>query len=137
MPPKRNYSKSVSRQNSRKSMSRQGSRKSMSRQNSRKSNEWSSKNSVCPKTPSHQLNIDRNGSNWFKLTKNDIKKKKNKYEIKRLNKLPGIYIIIILKEDPNTLYLLRELQIYFTETLDYPEAPVDDGMIGRHQYTPI
>ena len=148
MPPKRNYSKSVSRQNSRKSMSRQGSRKSMSRQgsrksmsrqSSRKSNEWSSKNSVCPKTPSHQLNIDRNGSNWFKLTKNDIKKKKNKYEIKRLNKLPGIYIIIILKEDPNTLYLLREFtDLFYRNSLDYPEAPVDDGMIGHSSiYTDI
>ena len=124
--------KSMSRQGSRKSMSRQGSRKSMSRQGSRKSNEWNSRNSVCPKTPSHQLTVDRNGSNWFKLTKQDIKKKKNKYEIKRLNKLPGIYIIIVLKENPDIMYLLREFtDLFYRNSIEYPEAPVDDGMIGH------
>ncbi len=124
--------KTMSRQGSRKSMSRQGSRKSMSRQGSRKSNEWNSKNSVCPKTPSHQLTVNRDGSNWFKLTKNDINKKKNKYEIKRLNKLPGIYIIIVLKENPDIMYLLREFSdLFYRNSLDYPEAPVDDGMIGH------
>ena len=49
----------MSRQFIFKSMSRQGSRKTMSRQSSSKSNEWNSKNSVCPKTPSHQLTVNR------------------------------------------------------------------------------
>lgn len=133
--------KELSRSRSRKELSRSRSRKDLSRSRSRKSVsktsqglEWNVKNSVCPKTPSHQLTINREGPNWLRITKNDIhkKKKRNKYEIKRLNKSPGIYIIIILKEDPNTLYLLREFtDLFYRNSLDYPEAPVDDGMIGH------
>ena len=136
----RSKSKSMSRSKSKRSLSRSKSKRSLSRSKSKrmsrsKSNlNWSTKNSICPKTPAHQLTINREGPNWFRLTKNDIHKKKktNKYEIKKLNKLAGIYIIIILKEDPNTLYLLREFtDLFYRNSLDYPEAPVDDGMIGH------
>ena len=133
-----NSRKSLSRSNSRKSLSRSKSRKSISRSNSRKSLShnlvWNKRDSVCPKTPSHQLTINREGPNWMRLTKYDIHKKKktNKYEIKRLNKLPGIYIVIILKEDPTIMYLLREYtDLFYRNSLDYPEAPVDNGMIGH------
>ena len=94
---------------------------------------WSIKHSECPKTPSHQLTIDRHKSNWIKLNvTRDVKKKKNKYIINKLKKLPGIYIVIILKEDPSTLYLLREFKdLYYNGQIEYPEAPMDDGMIGH------
>ena len=94
---------------------------------------WSAKHSECPKTPLHQLTVDRHKSNWIKLNvTRDVKKKKNKYIINKLKKLPGIYMIIILKEDPSILYLLREFKdLYYNGEIEYPEAPMDDGRIGH------
>ena len=118
-----------------KSQIRSRSRSALSRSKSRQSNltKWSSKYSECPKTPSHQLTVDRYKQNWIKLNiKKDIKLTRGKYIIRKLNKLPGIYIIIVLKEDPSILYLLREFKdLYYNEHLEYPEAPMDDGMIGH------
>jgi len=91
------------------------------------------KYSECPKAPSHQLNIDRHKSNWIKLNvTKDIKKKNNKYIIKKLKKLPGIYVVIILKQDPSILYLLREFKdLYYNGQIEYPEAPMEQGAIGH------
>ena len=82
---------------------------------------WSAKYSECPKTPSHQLNVNRHTPKWIKLdVSKDVKKKKNKYLINKLKKLPGIYVMIILKEDPSTLYLLREFKdLFYGAQIDY------------------
>ena len=87
---------------------------------------------MCPKTPIHQLTVNLEGDNWIKISNKDIIKKSGKYIIKKLNHLPGVYIVIILKEYPKTIYLLREFaDLYFNQLIVYPEAPFDTGMIGH------
>ena len=116
--------------------SRSGLKKSIhtlkTKTNPSKTGEWNRRNSICPKAPSHQLTVNRTGQNWIKIKIKDIKVKNNKFIIKKLNKLPGVYVMIILKENPNIIYLLREFtDLYFNNSIEYPEAPVDNGMIGH------
>jgi hypothetical protein len=107
---------------------------SLSRSNSNPSkiNEWHKRNSLCPKMPIHQLTVNKEGDNWIKITNKDIVEKSGKFIIKKLNRLPGVYIVIILKEYPKTIFLLREFaDLYFNQQIVYPEAPLDLGMIGH------
>ena len=82
--------------------------------------------------PIHQLTVNKEGDNWIKITNKDIVEKSGKFIIKKLNRSPGVYIVIILKEYPKTIFLLREFaDLYFNQQIAYPEAPLDLGMIGH------
>ena len=105
---------------------------SLSRSTPSKINEWYKRHSLCPKMPIHQLTVNRMGDNWIKISNKDIVEKSGKFIIKKLNRLPGVYIVIILKEYPKTIFLLREFaDLYFNQQIAYPEAPLDLGMIGH------
>ena len=123
---------SLSKSKSKTSLSKSKTAPSRSKTTPSKINEWQKRNSLCPKTPIHQLTVNRHDDNWIKITSNDIIEKSGKFIIKKLNRLPGVYIVIILKEYPKTIYLLREFaDLYYNQQIVYPEAPLDLGMIGH------
>ena len=135
-PKSKSRSKSKSKSKSKTSLSKSKSKSktapSRSKTTPSKINEWQKRNSLCPKTPIHQLTVNRHDDNWIKITSNDIIEKSGKFIIKQLNRLPGVYIVIILKEYPKTIYLLREFgDLYYNQQIAYPEAPLDLGMIGH------
>ena len=131
-PKSKSKSRSKSKSKSKTSLSKSKTAPSRSKTTPSKINEWQKRNSLCPKTPIHQLTVNRHDDNWIKITSNDIIEKSGKFIIKKLNRLPGVYIVIILKEYPKTIYLLREFaDLYYNQQIVYPEAPLDLGMIGH------
>ena len=75
----------------------------------KKTSEWTKDSPECPKTPYHQPTIDREGENWIKLdlTK-DVVQEDDRYILANEGITTGIYIMIVLKTDPDTLYVLKE-----------------------------
>ena len=75
----------------------------------KKTSEWTKDSPECPKTPYHQPTIDREGENWIKLdlTK-DVVQEDDRYILANEGITTGIYIMIVLKTNPDTLYVLKE-----------------------------
>jgi hypothetical protein len=89
----------------------------------------------CPKTPSHQVGIDRNSEHWLKVnTLTDLIMKKGNHYIKTPGISTGLYVMIVLKENPEIIYLLKEFDDFFyNRPHRYPVDVFDDdmGMIGH------
>jgi len=130
---KKKDSKKRDKKESKKKKRLKKSKGSIKRKYKHTSDEWTSENSECPKTPSHQLHISKKSSHWVKVdVKNEIYKDDDSYIIDNKSIGTGLYIMIVLKQDPDTLYLLKEFDDLFSfRQIEYPEAPLDRGMIGH------
>lgn len=94
---------------------------------SHQSEGWDKEDSECPKIPFHQPTIDRKGSDWIKVNlKTDVHKEDNKYVIENERVDRGIYLMIVLKESPDILYLLKEYSdLQMLTFLEY-DIPIDN-----------
>ena len=132
-----------SQRSSRKSRSSQrSSRKSRSSQRSSQKSRSSKQSSTikeniyeCPKTPSHQVGIDRDSEHWLKVnTGKDLSMKKGNHYIKTPGISTGLYVMIVLKENPEIIYLLKEFDDFFyNRPTRYPDDVFNEdmGMIGH------
>ena len=80
-------------------------------------------NSECPKVQFHQAMIDKEGPHWIKvnLKREIIEEDDDVFTIDNERVDTGIYIMVVLKEDPNTLYLLKEYSdLQMLNFMDYP-----------------
>ena len=121
----RSSSKRSSRKSSQRSSSKRSSRKSSQRSSSKISSIKQHLNE-CPKTPFHQPTIERNSSSWLKInSKKDLIKKKENFFIKNRNISTGIYLLIILKENPDIIFLLKEYNDLSMNDYQEYELPQD------------
>lgn len=87
---------------------------------------WLTSDPECPKVAFHQPTIDRAGKDWIRinLTKG-ILKMGPKYILDDERVDTGRYIMIVMKQEPEILYLLKEFNdLSMTEYQDY-EIPDD------------
>jgi hypothetical protein len=70
---------------------------------------WENSDAECPKIPFHQPSLDKDGKDWITVDlKKDILRMGSKYIIDDERVGTGIYIMVVMKEDPRTLHLLKE-----------------------------
>ena len=122
--------RSISKRSSlKRSSQRSSSKRSSSKRSSQRSSQRSSiKQHIneCPKTPFHQPTIERNSSLWLKInSKKDLIKKKENFFIKNKNISTGIYLLIILKENPDIIFLLKEYNDLSMNDYQEYELPQD------------
>ena len=135
-------SRSSQRSSQKSRSSHRSSRKSRSSQRSSRKSRSSKQSSTikeniyeCPKTPSHQVGIDRDSEHWLKVnTGKDLSIKKGNHYIKTPGISTGLYVMIVLKENPEILYLLKEFDDFFyNRPHRYPDDVFNEdmGMIGH------
>ena len=117
------------------------SSKKSSKRSSRRSSRRSSQSSVfnkniyeCPKTPFHQPTIKKDTDFWFKVNSlKDMKQNKDGFFFKNKNITTGIYLMIILKENPAIIFLLKEYDdLSMNEFKEYPEFEESEWPIYGH-----
>ena len=92
----------------------------------------------CPKTPSHQVGIDRNSEHWLKVnTLKDLSMEKGNYYIKTPGISTGLYVMIVLKENPEIIFLLKEFDdLFYNRPHRYPHDVYNEDM-GRIGHSSI